>query len=114
MATNKEIIALLEKMANGDGIAGIKSEIESLNDKVQKIIDDLDEVKQHTFNNENSLRNRITTLERSVENIKQYELDRINDKLKVNQSNKNKIFIQSVVIVITLAVGYIASTLFGK
>lgn len=120
MASIKEVYSLLEKLANGEGIAGIKSNLDSLNEKytqlskdVEEIKKDYKEIKEHGFANEDSLRNRIAKLEVSVENIKKYEIDEIREILDKQANNRTKVILNVIGGVILLLAGYVFSLIVG-
>ena len=64
MATNKEIFDYLQKIGNGDGIQGIKENLDDLKD-------DIAEIKDEVFNKQESLRNRVTRCEAEINYIKE-------------------------------------------
>ena len=113
MATVKQVYELLEKMANGDGLVGIKNNLELLNDKFETISKDVEEIKQEGFHGQESLRTKLTLLKKSVDNIKTYEIAELKRKFETNSQNKNKIYLQVVGGFILLVVGYVFSTLIG-
>ena len=82
MATNADIVKLLEGIANGEGIQGIRSDIKILKEKVDNLSRDVKEIKDEGFHDDESLRSRLGVLERSVQNIKEYELSFIKDELQ--------------------------------
>ena len=135
MATNREILQAIEELANGEGIGAIKldisqiksdlvelkgdvrnlkGDVRELKEDVKELRDKSAEIEQHGFASEDSLRNRIKSLEVSVNNIKKYELAEIKERFKSNQKNKNTIFIQSILIVLAIVAGYIGNSVFGS
>ena len=120
MATNREILDAIEEIANGQGIAGIRADIKSLNEKIANLSEDvteikseLAEVKEHVFVREDSLRSRIKALETSVDNIKKYEIDEIREILNSKKKRKYGIIDGVVGGGLLIIVGYILTKVFG-
>ena len=117
MATNAQLLSILEKIQNGEGIQGIRSDIKILKEKVVALSEDVKEIKDEGFHDDESLKSRLVLLEKSVENIKQYEIIPIKDKLTgyfdQKANNRNTLYIRVIGAVLGAIALYILAQVFG-
>ena len=113
MATNSEILKLLETIANGSGIQGIRSDIQGLKEDMGEVKTELKEIKDHGFSSEDSLRSRLVLAEKSIENIKLYELTPIKEKLSQRAKIKTTIEVKVIGAVVVLLLFWMIGKSFG-
>lgn len=121
MATNKDIIAAIESLPkeflNGKGIEVVRADIRLLKEKVDILSEDVKGIKDAGFHDDESLKARLVLLEKSVENIKQYELVPIREKLESyfeqKANNRNTLYIRVIGAVLVAVAVYILAEVFG-
>lgn len=105
MATNREILTAIEELANGQGIAGLRNDMQILKEKVDSLTKDVGDIKSAGFHDETSLRNRVKDLEDEVGYLK--------EKLRVKNAWWNRVGTHALLAIVAFIAVLVAQKVLG-